>query len=98
VSRHGVAALAVSACLRQTTTWFNKRLHFLRASIAAGEHRQSSKRVATSSPPIHARGDRRDGRLRREVVQRALKTLEHVGSSQMWRGRVQAIDIEALEG
>jgi CRP-like cAMP-binding protein len=34
----------------------------------------------------------------REVVQRALKTLEHAGLIQMARGRIQVIDIEALEG
>jgi CRP-like cAMP-binding protein len=34
----------------------------------------------------------------REVVQRALKTLEHAGLIQMTRGRIQIIDVEALEG
>jgi CRP/FNR family cyclic AMP-dependent transcriptional regulator len=34
----------------------------------------------------------------REVVQRALKTLEHAGLIQMARGRVQVIDVEALDG
>ena len=34
----------------------------------------------------------------REVVQRALKTLEHVGLVQMRRGRIQVIDVEALDG
>jgi CRP-like cAMP-binding protein len=34
----------------------------------------------------------------REVVQRALKTLEHAGLIQMARGRIQIIDLEALEG
>ena len=34
----------------------------------------------------------------REVVQRALKTLEHAGLIQMARGRTQIIDLEALEG
>ena len=34
----------------------------------------------------------------REVVQRALKTLEHVGLIQMRRGRIQVIDVEALDG
>jgi CRP-like cAMP-binding protein len=34
----------------------------------------------------------------REVVQRALKTLEHAGLIQMVRGRIQIIDLEALEG
>ena len=34
----------------------------------------------------------------REVVQRALKTLEHVGLIQMARGRIQVIDPEALDG
>jgi DNA-binding transcriptional regulator YhcF (GntR family) len=34
----------------------------------------------------------------REVVQRALKTLEHAGLIQMARGRIQIIDPEALEG
>jgi len=34
----------------------------------------------------------------REVVQRALKTLEHTGLIQMARGRIQIIDLEALEG
>ncbi|HJZ73126.1 MAG TPA: Crp/Fnr family transcriptional regulator [Vicinamibacterales bacterium] len=33
----------------------------------------------------------------REVVQRALKTLEHVGLIQMTRGRIQIIDVEALD-
>jgi len=33
----------------------------------------------------------------REVVQRALKTLEHAGLVQMTRGRIQIIDVEALE-
>src|SRR4029450_858419 len=33
-----------------------------------------------------------------EVVQRALKTLEHAGLIQMARGRTQIIDLEALEG
>jgi CRP/FNR family cyclic AMP-dependent transcriptional regulator len=34
----------------------------------------------------------------REVVQRALKTLEHAGLIQMARGRIQIIDLDALEG
>ena len=34
----------------------------------------------------------------REVVQRALKTLDHAGLIQMARGRIQIIDFEALEG
>jgi CRP/FNR family transcriptional regulator len=34
----------------------------------------------------------------REVVQRALKTLEHAGFIQMARGRIQVIDVEALDG
>jgi hypothetical protein len=34
----------------------------------------------------------------REVVQRALKTLEHAGLIQMARERIQIIDLEALEG
>ena len=34
----------------------------------------------------------------REVVQRSLKTLEHVGLIQMARGRIQVIDPEALDG
>ena len=34
----------------------------------------------------------------REVVQRSLKTLEHAGLIQMARGRIQVIDLEALEG
>ena len=34
----------------------------------------------------------------REVVQRALKTLEHAGLIHMARGRTQIIDLEALEG
>ena len=34
----------------------------------------------------------------REVVQRALKTLENAGLIQMARGRIQIIDVEALEG
>src|SRR5262245_19633066 len=34
----------------------------------------------------------------REVVQRALKTLEHAGLIQMMRGRIQIIDVEALDG
>jgi CRP-like cAMP-binding protein len=34
----------------------------------------------------------------REVVQRALKTLEHAGLIRMARGRIQVIDLEALEG
>jgi CRP-like cAMP-binding protein len=34
----------------------------------------------------------------REVVQRALKTLEHAGLIQIARGRIQIIDVEALEG
>jgi CRP-like cAMP-binding protein len=34
----------------------------------------------------------------REVVQRALKTLEHVGLIQLARGRIQVIDAEALDG
>src|SRR5262245_1012451 len=34
----------------------------------------------------------------REVVQRALKTLEHAGLIQMARARIQIIDLEALEG
>jgi CRP-like cAMP-binding protein len=34
----------------------------------------------------------------REVVQRALKTLEHVGLIQMAHGRIQVIDPEALDG
>jgi hypothetical protein len=33
----------------------------------------------------------------REVVQRALKTLEHAGLIQMTRGRIQIIDVEALD-
>jgi CRP/FNR family cyclic AMP-dependent transcriptional regulator len=33
----------------------------------------------------------------REVVQRALKTLEHAGLIQMARGRIQVIDVEALD-
>jgi hypothetical protein len=32
------------------------------------------------------------------VVQRALKTLEHAGLIQMARGRIQIIDLDALEG
>jgi CRP-like cAMP-binding protein len=34
----------------------------------------------------------------REVVQRALKTLERAGLIQMTRGRIQVIDVEALDG
>jgi CRP-like cAMP-binding protein len=34
----------------------------------------------------------------REVVQRALKTLEHAGFIQMARGRIFVIDVDALEG
>ena len=34
----------------------------------------------------------------REVVQRALKTLEHAGLIQMARGQIQIIDLDALEG
>src|SRR5262245_30502134 len=34
----------------------------------------------------------------REVVQRALKTLEHAGFIQMARGRILIIDVEALDG
>src|SRR5262249_43705444 len=34
----------------------------------------------------------------REVVQRALKTLEHAGFIQMARGRIQIIDVDALDG
>jgi CRP-like cAMP-binding protein len=34
----------------------------------------------------------------REVVQRALKTLEHAGLIHMARGRIQIIDVEALAG
>jgi CRP/FNR family cyclic AMP-dependent transcriptional regulator len=34
----------------------------------------------------------------REVVQRALKTLEHVGLIQMTRGKILVIDVEALDG
>jgi CRP-like cAMP-binding protein len=34
----------------------------------------------------------------REVVQRALKTLEHAGLIQMARGRIQIIDVNALDG
>jgi CRP-like cAMP-binding protein len=34
----------------------------------------------------------------REVVQRMLKTLEHAGLIQMARGRIQIIDLDALEG
>jgi CRP/FNR family transcriptional regulator, cyclic AMP receptor protein len=34
----------------------------------------------------------------REVVQRALKTLEHVGLVQMSRGKIQVMDVEALDG
>jgi DNA-binding transcriptional regulator YhcF (GntR family) len=34
----------------------------------------------------------------REVVQRALKTLEHAGLIQLARGRIQIIDVEALDG
>src|SRR5262249_44008721 len=34
----------------------------------------------------------------REVVQRALKTLEYAGFIQMARGRIQIIDAEALDG
>lgn len=34
----------------------------------------------------------------REVVQRALKTLEHAGLIQMARGWIQVIDVEALDG
>ena len=34
----------------------------------------------------------------REVVQRALKTLEHVGLIQVMRARIQVIDVEALDG
>jgi CRP/FNR family transcriptional regulator len=34
----------------------------------------------------------------REVVQRALKTLEHAGHIQMARGRIRVIDVEALDG
>jgi CRP/FNR family transcriptional regulator, cyclic AMP receptor protein len=34
----------------------------------------------------------------REVVQRPLKTLEHVGLIQMSRARIQVIDVEALAG
>jgi CRP-like cAMP-binding protein len=34
----------------------------------------------------------------REVVQRALKTLEHAGFVQMARGRIFVIDVDALEG
>jgi CRP-like cAMP-binding protein len=34
----------------------------------------------------------------REVVQRALKTLEHAGFIHMARGRIQIIDVEALNG
>ena len=32
----------------------------------------------------------------REVVQRALKTLEHAGLIQMTRGRIRIIDVEGL--
>jgi CRP-like cAMP-binding protein len=34
----------------------------------------------------------------REVVQRALKTLEHAGLIHMARGRIQIVDVEALDG
>src|SRR5262249_52933619 len=34
----------------------------------------------------------------REVVQRALKTLEHAGLIEMARGQIQVIDVEALDG
>jgi CRP-like cAMP-binding protein len=34
----------------------------------------------------------------REVVQRALKTLEHAGLIQMTRGQIEIIDVEALDG
>src|SRR5262245_22148180 len=34
----------------------------------------------------------------REVVQRALKTLEHAGLIHMARGRIEIIDLEALDG
>src|SRR5262249_62136441 len=34
----------------------------------------------------------------REVVQRAVKTLEHAGFIQMARGRIRIIDVEALDG
>jgi CRP-like cAMP-binding protein len=34
----------------------------------------------------------------REVVQRALKALEHAGLIQMARGRIQVVDVEALNG
>jgi CRP-like cAMP-binding protein len=34
----------------------------------------------------------------REVVQRAMKTLEHAGLIQMARGRIHVIDVEALDG
>jgi CRP-like cAMP-binding protein len=34
----------------------------------------------------------------REVVQRALKTLEHAGHIHMARGRIQIVDVEALDG
>ena len=34
----------------------------------------------------------------REVVQRALKTLEHAGLIQMMRGRIHIIDVDALDG
>jgi CRP-like cAMP-binding protein len=34
----------------------------------------------------------------REVVQRALKTLEHAGLIQMARGQIRVIDVEALDG
>jgi len=34
----------------------------------------------------------------REVVQRGLKTLEHAGLIHMTRGRIQIIDVEALDG
>ena len=33
----------------------------------------------------------------REVVQRALKTLEHVGLIRMTRGKIQVVDVEALD-
>ena len=34
----------------------------------------------------------------REVVQRALKTLEHAGFIQMARGRILVFDVDALDG
>ena len=33
----------------------------------------------------------------REVVQRALKTLERAGLIEMTRGRIQVVDVEALD-